>query len=82
MSPFHFSEQVIFLFDPQASQFLARTVQAALYSAHRKVQGFGNFLIDISELEVNEKVGEGGYGVVYRGKWLGQDVAIKYGFFE
>ena len=45
-------------------------------------QGFGNFLIDISELEVNEKVGEGGYGVVYRGKWLGQDVAIKYGFFE
>ena len=45
-------------------------------------QGFGNFLIDISELEVNEKVGEGGYGVVYRGKWLGQDVAIKYGFLN
>ena len=36
-----------------------------------------NFLIDYKELEFMEKVGEGAYGEVYLGKWLGQEVAIK-----
>lgn len=36
-----------------------------------------NFLIDYKELEMIKKIGEGGYGDVYLGKWLGQEVAIK-----
>ena len=35
-----------------------------------KSQG-NNFLIDYDELSFQGKVGEGGYGVVYKGKWLG-----------
>ena len=35
------------------------------------------FLIDAKELEFMEKKGEGAYGEVFLGKWLGQDVAIK-----
>lgn len=27
---------------------------------------------------IQKKIGEGGYGDVYSGKWLGQDVAIKH----
>eukprot|EP00899_Mesostigma_viride_P015168 jgi/Mesvir1/23652/Mv18316-RA.1 len=34
-------------------------------------------LISYSELQLLEKVGEGTYGEVYRGKWLGKEVAIK-----
>jgi hypothetical protein len=30
-----------------------------------------NFLIDYKELEFLQKVGEGGYGEVFLGKWLG-----------
>ena len=36
-----------------------------------------NFLIDFKELVLGKKIGEGGYGEVHQGKWLGQDVAIK-----
>ena len=43
-----------------------------------KEAGIGaNFLIDYKELEMIKKIGEGGYGDVYLGKWLGQEVAIK-----
>ncbi len=44
-----------------------------------KEVGIGiNFLLDPHELEIQQKIGEGGYGDVYYGKWLGQDVAIKH----
>jgi len=34
-------------------------------------------VIDYSEIEKGPSIGEGGYGEVFKGKWLGQDVAIK-----
>ncbi|CAD8066258.1 unnamed protein product [Paramecium sonneborni] len=34
-------------------------------------------LIVFNELIIGQIIGEGGYGVVHKGKWLGQDVAIK-----
>ncbi|CAK64142.1 unnamed protein product (macronuclear) [Paramecium tetraurelia] len=34
-------------------------------------------LIVFHELIIGQVIGEGGYGVVHKGKWLGQDVAIK-----
>ncbi|CAD8173903.1 unnamed protein product [Paramecium pentaurelia] len=34
-------------------------------------------LIVFHELIIGQIIGEGGYGVVHKGKWLGQDVAIK-----
>lgn len=41
-------------------------------------QGIGlNFLIDFYELEYIDKIGEGGYGEVFKGIWLGKEVAIK-----
>eukprot|EP01016_Furgasonia_blochmanni_P029901 TRINITY_DN3127_c0_g1_i1.p1 TRINITY_DN3127_c0_g1~~TRINITY_DN3127_c0_g1_i1.p1 ORF type:complete len:881 (+),score=200.72 TRINITY_DN3127_c0_g1_i1:144-2786(+) len=39
--------------------------------------GLGGFIIKYEELEFEKKVGEGGYGEVYKGVWLGQEVAIK-----
>ena len=36
-----------------------------------------NCLIDFNELEILEKIGKGSYGQVYKGRWLGQEVAIK-----
>ena len=35
--------------------------------------GMGNFFINDQEIIFNEddKIGEGGFGVVYRGTWLG-----------
>eukprot|EP00742_Colponemidia_sp_Colp-10_P009081 GILJ01009877.1.p1 GENE.GILJ01009877.1~~GILJ01009877.1.p1 ORF type:complete len:582 (-),score=74.99 GILJ01009877.1:226-1971(-) len=35
------------------------------------------FMIDYKQLKFGKKIGEGGYGRVYRGKWLGKDVALK-----
>jgi len=34
--------------------------------------------INYNELEIGEKLGEGGYGEVRKGRWLGRDVAIKF----
>jgi len=43
-----------------------------------KSNGIGlTFLLDYKEFEIGEKIGEGGYGTVYKGKWLGREVAIK-----
>lgn len=36
-----------------------------------------NFLINFEEVEKGDKIGEGGYGEVYKGTWIGQEVAIK-----
>jgi serine/threonine protein kinase len=33
--------------------------------------------LDYAELEVGEQMGAGGYGIVYKGKWRGTEVAIK-----
>jgi serine/threonine protein kinase len=33
--------------------------------------------MDYSELEVGEQMGAGGYGVVYKAKWRGTEVAVK-----
>lgn len=44
-----------------------------------KASGF-NFFIGYEELEIdftNDKIGSGGYGDVFGGKWLGTRVAIK-----
>lgn len=35
-------------------------------------------LIDHNELEILEKIGKGSYGQVFKGRWLGQEVAIKH----
>ncbi|KAG0431582.1 hypothetical protein HPB47_021636 [Ixodes persulcatus] len=35
------------------------------------------FEIDFSELELEEVIGVGGFGKVYRGSWRGQEVAVK-----
>ena len=35
------------------------------------------WIIDFAEIQVGKQVGLGSYGVVYRGKWKGVDVAIK-----
>jgi tRNA A-37 threonylcarbamoyl transferase component Bud32 len=34
--------------------------------------------IDHLEIQIQDKIGEGGYGEVFKGTWLGQDVAIKF----
>ena len=34
-------------------------------------------LIDFNELGLENKIGEGGYGKVYKARWLGQEVAVK-----
>lgn len=34
-------------------------------------------LINYKELDLLNKIGEGGYGEVYMGRWLGQEVAVK-----
>jgi len=33
--------------------------------------------IEIKGIEIKEQLGEGGFGVVYKGKWKGKDVALK-----
>ena len=36
-----------------------------------------NFIIKKTDLKLNNKIGEGGVGVVYKGSYLGSNVAIK-----
>jgi predicted Ser/Thr protein kinase len=36
-----------------------------------------NFLIPKEQIDIIEPIGKGGYGQVYLGKWLGQEVAVK-----
>ncbi len=35
------------------------------------------FLIPKDQITIIEPIGRGGYGQVFRGRWLGQDVAVK-----
>ncbi len=35
------------------------------------------WIIDFSEIQLGKQVGLGSYGVVYRGKWKGVDIAVK-----
>jgi serine/threonine protein kinase len=35
------------------------------------------WIIDFSEVQIGKQVGMGSYGVVYRGKWKGVEVAVK-----
>jgi hypothetical protein len=35
------------------------------------------WIIDYNEIQVGKQIGLGSYGVVYRGKWKGVDVAVK-----
>lgn len=35
------------------------------------------FLIPKDQIEIIKPIGKGGYGQVYLGRWLGQDVAVK-----
>lgn len=35
------------------------------------------FLIPKDQIEILKPIGKGGYGQVYLGRWLGQDVAVK-----
>lgn len=36
-----------------------------------------NFEIDFSELVFDKQISEGGYGIIYKGKWRETTVAIK-----
>ncbi|KAH3732570.1 protein kinase [Pelomyxa schiedti] len=36
-----------------------------------------NWQIDFSELELQDQIGEGGFGRVFRGRWRGTEVAVK-----
>ncbi len=35
------------------------------------------WIIDFSEIQLGKQIGQGSYGVVYRGKWKGVDIAVK-----
>lgn len=39
-----------------------------------------NFLIPKDEINIIKEIGKGGFGQVYLGKWLSQDVAVKVRF--
>jgi len=35
------------------------------------------FYIHFKDVDIHKKIGQGGFGNVYKGKYLGQDVAVK-----
>jgi hypothetical protein len=37
----------------------------------------GRWIIDYKEIQMGKQVGMGSYGLVYRGRWKGIDVAVK-----
>jgi Protein tyrosine and serine/threonine kinase/Calpain large subunit, domain III len=48
----------------------------------RTTSPLGKFSISWADVTVGKKIGQGGYGAVYRGTWQGKDVAIKKLFRE
>jgi len=36
-----------------------------------------SWIIDYKDIQVSKQVGAGSYGIVYRGRWKGIDVAVK-----
>ena len=40
--------------------------------------GAPNVEVQMSEIDVVEQIGRGGYGAVYKGSWRGAQVAVKY----
>lgn len=75
-----------FLLDETIKQTTNRFIEGEIRThvnqeiMHSLLSSGFNYIIEIDHLEFNlqkDKIGSGGYGVVFKGKWLGVDVAIK-----
>lgn len=38
----------------------------------------GNLQVQMNEIDLEEQIGRGGFGAVYKGSWRGAQVAVKY----
>ena len=56
---------------------LLAVIAVMMVHMERKRREKDDWEIDSDELEMGEQLGEGGYGVVYRAKWRGTEVAVK-----